>query len=154
MPTPFHILTNDTFVSCQVTVPDEFSGSVVDILNRRKGQMEAMGPAEGSDGQTKLNFCIPTRAMIGVRSALLTATKGTAGAPSCLMALYCLSHFKKVHIFVCLHVVSHLSHVGNISTHCLSLTGLFLNSYRHRVRRLQTLRRSNRGSRKGLSTGV
>ena len=68
----------EPYEKLEVTVPDEHSGSVVDILNRRKGQMEAMGPAEGAEGQTKLNFCIPTRAMIGVRSALLTATKGTA----------------------------------------------------------------------------
>jgi GTP-binding protein len=46
-------------------------------LNKRKGEMKEMGPAEGSEGQTQLRFVVPTRGMIGIRSALLTATKGT-----------------------------------------------------------------------------
>lgn len=37
-----------------------------------------MAPAEGSEGSTHLVFVIPTRGMIGIRSALLTATKGQA----------------------------------------------------------------------------
>lgn len=67
----------EPYEALEITVPDEHSGSVVDILNKRKGQMQAMAPAEGGEGQTQLNFVIPTRAMIGIRSALLTATKGT-----------------------------------------------------------------------------
>ena len=39
------------------------------------GEMTEMGPAEGSEGQTQLKFLVPTRGMIGIRSALLTATK-------------------------------------------------------------------------------
>ena len=37
-----------------------------------------MAPAEGSESSTQLTFVIPTRGMIGIRSALLTATKGQA----------------------------------------------------------------------------
>jgi GTP-binding protein len=60
-----------------VTVPNDYSSAVVDILNKRKGEMTEMGPAEGSDGLTQLKFVVPTRGMIGIRSALLTVTKGT-----------------------------------------------------------------------------
>eukprot|EP01031_Cornospumella_fuschlensis_P025814 gene25814-31175_t len=60
-----------------VTVPNEYASSVVDILNKRRGEMTEMGPAEGADESTALKFLVPTRGMIGVRSALLTATKGT-----------------------------------------------------------------------------
>lgn len=67
----------EPFEMVDVTVPNEFSSSVVDILNKRKGEMAEMGPAEGSDDQTSIKFIVPTRGMIGVRSALLTATKGT-----------------------------------------------------------------------------
>lgn len=67
----------EPFESVDVTVPNDFASSVVDILNKRRGEMMSMGPAEGSEGQTQLNFLVPTRGMIGVRSALLTATKGT-----------------------------------------------------------------------------
>lgn len=115
----------------EITVPDEYSGAVVDMLNRRKGEMQLMGGAEGSEGWQALSYLIPTRGeclvvwcavrllcvftlrvvvsvvllvvwwfwsrficarlktsflfpswlllvgMIGIRSALLTATKGT-----------------------------------------------------------------------------
>lgn len=67
----------EPFEAVDVTVPTDFASAVVDILNRRRGEMVAMGPAEGADGQTLLRFLVPTRGMIGVRSALLTATRGT-----------------------------------------------------------------------------
>jgi GTP-binding protein len=67
----------EPFEAVDVTVPNDYASSVVDILNKRKGEMTAMGPSEGSEGQTQLKFLVPTRGMIGVRSALLTATKGT-----------------------------------------------------------------------------
>lgn len=67
----------EPFEMVDITVPNEFASSVVDILNKRKGEMAEMGPAEGSEGQTSIKYSIPTRGMIGVRSQLLTATKGT-----------------------------------------------------------------------------
>lgn len=67
----------EPFEQVDVTVPNDFTSAVVDILNKRKGEMKEMGPAEGSEGQTQLRFVVPTRGMIGIRSALLTATKGT-----------------------------------------------------------------------------
>lgn len=60
-----------------ITVPNDYSGSVVDLLNKRKGEMQEMGPAEGSEGMTQLKYLVPTRGMIGIRSSLLTATRGT-----------------------------------------------------------------------------
>lgn len=67
----------EPFEMVDVTVPNDFSGAVVDMLNKRKGEMQSMAPAEGSTDQTQLKFLVPTRGMIGIRSALLTATKGT-----------------------------------------------------------------------------
>ena len=37
-----------------VTVPNEYTSAVVDLLNKRKGEMASMGPAEGSEAQTQL----------------------------------------------------------------------------------------------------
>lgn len=68
----------EPFEKVEVTVPNEYASAVVDLLNKRKGEMSAMGPAEGSEASTQLTFVIPTRGMIGIRSALLTATKGQA----------------------------------------------------------------------------
>jgi predicted membrane GTPase involved in stress response len=38
---------------------------------------QEMAPSETSDSITQLKFVIPTRGLIGLRSTLLTATKGT-----------------------------------------------------------------------------
>ena len=68
----------EPFELVEITVPNEFSGAVVDILNKRKGIMQALAPAEGTDDATQVVFSVPTRGMIGVRSQLLSATKGEA----------------------------------------------------------------------------
>ncbi len=61
-------------------VPDEFTGAVVDLLSRRKGEMLNMSPVEsGGDAQTtSIEYLVPTRGMIGLRNSMLTATRGTA----------------------------------------------------------------------------
>jgi GTP-binding protein len=51
---------------------------VVVRFRRRKGEMISMQPLEGSEGFTFLSFLCPTRGLIGLRSALMTLTKGTA----------------------------------------------------------------------------
>jgi len=65
----------EPFEVVDVTVPNDYSSAVVSLLNKRKGEMTEMGPSDGSEGQTQLKFVVPTRGMIGIRSALMTATK-------------------------------------------------------------------------------
>ena len=57
-----------------VNVPDEFVGTVIEKLGKRKAEMVNMEPAEA--GHTKLEFKIPARGLIGYRSEFLTDTKG------------------------------------------------------------------------------
>ncbi len=57
-----------------VEVPDEYASSVIDKLNRRKGEMVNMVPSMGS--MTKLEFRVPARGIFGYRSEMLTDTKG------------------------------------------------------------------------------
>lgn len=57
-----------------VDVPDEFTGAVIEKLGRRKAEMTAMNPT--GDGQTRIEFEIPARGLIGFRSGFLTDTKG------------------------------------------------------------------------------
>ncbi len=57
-----------------IDVPDEFSGAVIEKLGRKKAQMTAMNPT--GDGQTRIEFEIPARGLIGFRSGFLTDTKG------------------------------------------------------------------------------
>ncbi len=57
-----------------VDVPDEFTGSVIEKLSQRKGELRNMGPISG--GYTRLEFNIPSRGLIGYRNEFLTDTKG------------------------------------------------------------------------------
>lgn len=61
--------------SLTVDVPDEYTGTVMDGVIQRKGEMTNMAPT--AQGYTRLEFLIPSRGLIGYRSELLTATKGT-----------------------------------------------------------------------------
>ena len=58
-----------------VDVDDEFSGSVVEKVAIRKGEMTDMKPSGG--GKTRITFLVPSRGLIGYQSEFLTDTKGT-----------------------------------------------------------------------------
>jgi len=64
----------EPFEKAVVDVPDEFSGTVINMLSIRKGELAAMAPING--GMTRLEFRIPSRGLIGFRGEFLTATKG------------------------------------------------------------------------------
>lgn len=57
-----------------IDVPDEFSGSVIEKLSNRKGELQGMGSIGG--GYTRLEFLIPSRGLIGYRGEFMTDTKG------------------------------------------------------------------------------
>ncbi len=57
-----------------IDVPEEFSGSIIETLSMRKGELLNMGVAQG--GYTRLEFSIPSRGLIGYRGDFMTATKG------------------------------------------------------------------------------
>lgn len=63
---PFEHLVIDT--------PQDFSGTIIERLGRRKAEMKAMNPM--GEGYTRLEFEIPARGLIGYRSEFLTDTKG------------------------------------------------------------------------------
>ena len=58
-----------------VDVDDEFSGSVVEKVAARKGEMVDMKPSGG--GKTRITFKVPSRGLIGYQGEFLTDTKGT-----------------------------------------------------------------------------
>ena len=58
-----------------VDCPDECAGTVIEMVTKRKGNMTNME----SDGErTRLEFLVPSRGIIGLRSNMLTATAGEA----------------------------------------------------------------------------
>lgn len=58
-----------------VDVPSEFSGKVIDLVTQRKGEMLVM---ESKGEMQHLEFEIPSRGLIGLRSQMLTGTAGEA----------------------------------------------------------------------------
>jgi GTP-binding protein len=58
-----------------VDVPEEFASKVIDLVSRRKGEMMVM---ETKGDMQHLEFDIPSRGLIGLRTNMLTATAGEA----------------------------------------------------------------------------
>ncbi len=58
-----------------VEVDQEYSGTVIQKLNERKGQLRAM--ENNSDGSQRIEFVVPSRGLFGYRSEFLTDTRGT-----------------------------------------------------------------------------
>ncbi len=59
-----------------IDCPEEFIGVVIEKLGRRKGKMGKM--VNHGSGRVRLEFRVPSRGLIGLRSEMLTDTKGTA----------------------------------------------------------------------------
>ncbi len=68
--------TLEPIEECIVDVDDEYSGSVVEGLSKRKGDMQEMRPS--GNGRTRIVFHVPTRGLIGYQPILLSDTRGTA----------------------------------------------------------------------------
>ncbi|MFN2394590.1 MAG: translational GTPase TypA [Bacteroidales bacterium] len=58
-----------------VHVPEQFSGKVIEMVSQRKGELVNM---ENKNDRTHLEFEIPSRGLIGMRSNMLTSTEGEA----------------------------------------------------------------------------
>jgi GTP-binding protein len=57
-----------------VEVPEQFSGTVIEDLSRRKGEMRSLETSE--HGLTTMQFLVPTRGLMGYRNEFLTRTSG------------------------------------------------------------------------------
>lgn len=57
-----------------IDVPEEFSGTVIEKLSSRKGELLNMTTSSG--GYSRLEFSIPSRGLIGYRGEFMTSTKG------------------------------------------------------------------------------
>jgi len=66
---------HEPYENLVVDVPSEFSGKVIDLVTQRKGEMQVM---ESKGEMQHLEFEIPSRGLIGLRSQMLTGTAGEA----------------------------------------------------------------------------
>ena len=64
----------EPFEHLVIDLPDEFAGAIIEKLGKRKATMTNMVPM--GDGYTRLEFEIPARGLIGIRTEFLTETKG------------------------------------------------------------------------------
>ncbi len=58
-----------------INVPEEFSSKMIDMVTRRKGEMVSM---ESQGERVNIQFMIPSRGIIGLRTNVLTASQGEA----------------------------------------------------------------------------
>ncbi|MCF0244915.1 MAG: translational GTPase TypA [Bacteroidaceae bacterium] len=58
-----------------INVPDEFASKMIDMVTRRKGEMTSM---ESTNERTNIEFDVPSRGIIGLRTNVLTASQGEA----------------------------------------------------------------------------
>jgi GTP-binding protein len=66
---------NEPYENLVVDVPQDFSGKVIDLVTQRKGELQVM---ESKGEMQHLEFEIPSRGLIGLRSQMLTNTAGEA----------------------------------------------------------------------------
>ncbi len=64
----------EPFESVQIDTPDEYVGSVIDSLSQRKGEMKNMEST--GNGQTRLEFLVPSRGLIGYNNEFMSQTGG------------------------------------------------------------------------------
>ncbi|MFT9232734.1 MAG: GTP-binding protein, partial [Bifidobacterium sp.] len=66
---------NEPMESTTIDVPEEYMGTITQLMADRKGRMDSM--SNHGSGWVRLLFTVPSRGLIGFRTALLSATRGT-----------------------------------------------------------------------------
>ena len=66
---------NEPIEELTVNVPEEYASKIIDMVTRRKGEMLMM---ENNGERVNLEFAIPSRGIIGLRTNVLTASAGEA----------------------------------------------------------------------------
>ena len=65
---------SEPFEVVQIDTPDEYSGSVIESLNERKGEMRNMEPT--GTGTTRMEYLVPSRGLIGYSTEFMSLTRG------------------------------------------------------------------------------
>ena len=72
--TDMNLSRTEPYENAQVTCDEEFSGSIIQQISERKGLLNNMST---HNGQTTMEFTVPTRGLIGYRQTFITTTRGT-----------------------------------------------------------------------------
>lgn len=65
---------SEPFEEVQIDTPEEYTGSVIDSLSQRKGEMQNMESTD--NGQSRLTFIAPSRGLIGYSTEFMSMTRG------------------------------------------------------------------------------
>ena len=65
----------EPFECVSIEVPAEYQGTVIEEVGRRRGRMQSMGQL--TTGEWRLEYLMATRAIIGLKGALMSKTRGT-----------------------------------------------------------------------------
>ena len=65
---------SEPFEAVQIDTPDEYSGSVIDSLIQRKGELRNMEPT--GTGTTRMEWLVPSRGLIGYSTEFMSLTRG------------------------------------------------------------------------------
>ena len=82
-------VTLEPFIEVNIEIPDEFVGVITQEMGKRKGELQDMKTL--GNGLTRFVYKISERNMIGARSILLSATKGTINLSSLFLDYFPLS---------------------------------------------------------------
>lgn len=63
----------EPFEHVVINVPEDMSGKVIELMSQRKGEMQNM---KNENGTSQLEFLIPARGLLGIRSQFIILTKG------------------------------------------------------------------------------
>ncbi|MFB9861469.1 translational GTPase TypA [Salinicoccus siamensis] len=64
----------EPFERVQIDVPEEYTGSIIESLGQRKGEMVDM--VNTGNGQSRVTFLVPARGLIGYRTEFMSMTRG------------------------------------------------------------------------------
>lgn len=65
---------NEPMEMAHIEVPNEYTGAVIEEMGLRKGEMQSLDTDEHNIA--RMDFLVPTRGLMGLKSELMTATKG------------------------------------------------------------------------------
>jgi GTP-binding protein len=68
-------VVHEPWETLTVDVEEQHQGSVMELLGTRKAELKNMAP--DSNGRVRLDYLVPTRGLIGIRSTFLTQTSGS-----------------------------------------------------------------------------
>jgi len=74
-PLTSHLVKCEPIEDLTINVPEEFASKMIDMVTRRKGEMTSM---ESQGDRVNIEFLIPSRGIIGLRTNVLTASQGEA----------------------------------------------------------------------------